>query len=85
MNTIQWGIIGCGDIVMRRVGPALKSIATCEIAAVTRSNSDLLDASRVELKAERGFADWRDLLAKPRPADAVINAKPDVHHSPSTI
>jgi predicted dehydrogenase len=31
------------------------------------------------------FPDWRDLLAKPRLADAVINAMPDVHHYPSTI
>ena len=34
---------------------------------------------------ENVFADWRDLLAKPRLADAVINAMPDVHHYPSTI
>jgi predicted dehydrogenase len=31
------------------------------------------------------FADWRDLLARPQLADAVINAMPDVHHYPSTI
>ena len=34
---------------------------------------------------ENVFADWRDLLAKPQLADAVINAMPDVHHYPSTI
>jgi predicted dehydrogenase len=34
---------------------------------------------------ENVFADWRDLLEKPRLADAVINAMPDVHHYPSTI
>jgi predicted dehydrogenase len=38
-----------------------------------------------DIPAENVFADWRELLAKPQLADAVINAMPDVHHYPSTI
>ncbi|MBL0712610.1 MAG: hypothetical protein JJV98_02810 [Desulfosarcina sp.] len=32
MRLLRWGIIGCGDIVRRRVGPALTALAKFEAA-----------------------------------------------------
>lgn len=75
MRVIRWGIIGCGDIVRRWVGPALKSLANCDIAGVARSNPGRLDACRDELKAGHGFSDWRALVRDER-IDAVYIATP---------
>ena len=75
MRVMRWGIVGCGDIVMRRVGPALNSIPNCEITGVARSNPARLDACRDELKARRGFTDWRALMGD-ESIDAVYLATP---------
>lgn len=84
MHVIRWGIIGCGDIVMRRVGPALKSIPNCEIAAVARSEPDRLEDCRKELQAARGFADWQELV-RDEVVDAVYIATPVCVHSEQAL
>ena len=84
MQAMRWGVIGCGDIVMRRVGPALKSIPDCEIAGVARGNPARLDACRDELKARRGFVDWRALV-RDDSIDAVYIATPVRQHSEQVL
>jgi predicted dehydrogenase len=75
MRVLQWGIIGCGDIVRRRVGPALKSLPGCAIAGVARRDPNRLDGCCGELQAGRGFADWRELV-RDDAIDAVYIATP---------
>ena len=75
MNVWRWGIIGCGDIVRRRVAPALNALSDCKIAAVARRNPDRLEVCRLELHAECGFPDWRDLV-RDDSIDAVYIATP---------
>lgn len=79
MHTLKWGVVGCGDIVRRRVAPALSSLPGCEIAAVARRNPEALEECRDTLQAERGFADWRALMADDA-IDAVYIATPVDHH-----
>ena len=62
MRVIRWGVVGCGDIVRRRVGPALKSLPGCEIAGVARRDPERLESCCEEMQVERGFVDWRDLV-----------------------
>ena len=59
---MKWGLIGCGDIVMRRVAPALREIAGCEIDALARRHPDHL-AARLNLGAL--------LLELKRPQEAI--------------
>ena len=75
MQVIRWGIIGCGDIVRRRVAPALSALPGCEIAAVARRNPDRLERCRESLPAGRGVADWRELVREDS-IDAVYIATP---------
>ncbi|MCB2169303.1 MAG: Gfo/Idh/MocA family oxidoreductase [Deltaproteobacteria bacterium] len=75
MRVIRWGVVGCGEIVRRRVGPALTSVPGCEIAGVARRDLDRLDGCRDKLQAKRGFGDWRDML-RDDAIDAVYIATP---------
>lgn len=38
MNTIKWGIIGCGDVAEIKSGPAFQKVANSELVAVMRRN-----------------------------------------------
>jgi predicted dehydrogenase len=84
MNPLNWGIIGCGDIVRRRVAPALQSLAGCEIAAVARRDPGRLAACRDELQAGRGFDDWRDMV-RDDGIDAVYIATPVHVHAEQVL
>ncbi|HSI85215.1 MAG: Gfo/Idh/MocA family protein [Candidatus Methylacidiphilales bacterium] len=41
MKTIQWGIIGCGDVTEKKSGPALSKIAGSRLVAVMRRDGAL--------------------------------------------
>jgi len=75
MSVIQWGIIGCGDIVRRRVAPALEALPDCKLSAVARRDPEGLEGCQQELRAEGGFADWRKLVRNDL-IDAVYIATP---------
>ena len=40
MDTIAWGVIGCGDVVEHKSGPALLQSKGSEILAVMRRDAD---------------------------------------------
>lgn len=40
MNTIKWGIIGCGDVAELKSGPAFQKVANSELVAVMRRNKE---------------------------------------------
>ena len=39
MNTIKWGIIGCGDVAETKSGPAFQKVNNSELIAVMRRNA----------------------------------------------
>jgi predicted dehydrogenase len=84
MNTLRWGLIGCGDIARKRVAPALRDGAACELVAVNRARADLAEAFAGEFGARRWHADWRELVAD-REVDAVYIATPVHLHAEQTI
>jgi predicted dehydrogenase len=84
MRILRWGVIGCGDIVRRRIAPALQTLKNCQIAGVARRKPDLLEACRQALAAGQGFNDWRDLVAADT-VDAVYIATPVRCHREQAI
>jgi predicted dehydrogenase len=84
MSVLRWGIIGCGDIVRRRVAPALHRLDHCEIAGVARRDPSQLETCRAALSVGQGFRDWRDLVTADR-VDAVYIATPVSQHAEQTI
>lgn len=84
MKLIEWGIVGTGDIVRKRVAPALNDLADCKIAAISRGKPELAEAFAKEFGVERWYADWRDLIDDDK-IDAVYIATPVFLHAEQTI
>jgi predicted dehydrogenase len=78
-KVLRWGLIGCGDIARKRVAPALRDGASCELVAVSRAQAELAEGFAREFGARRWHEDWRELVRAPE-IDAVYVATPvDLH------
>ena len=84
MKPLHWGIIGCGDVVLRRVGPAFGALENCTVQAVARRDATRLEAGRKALGALRGYDDWRQLLAD-ESVQAVYVATPVNRHAAQVV
>src|SRR5262245_41332276 len=80
---LKWGIIGAGDIVRRRVGPALRESSSCELVAISRARAELADEAKA-LGARRCYPRWRDLVADDD-VQSVYVATPVYLHAEQTI
>ena len=84
MNRIRWGLIGCGDIVQRCVGPALTSLSSCELVAVSRRDPTALQRCIKQFGAQKGYESWQDLLADDS-IQAVYIASPVYLHCEQAV
>lgn len=84
MKTLKWGLIGAGDIVRKRVGPALRDLENCELIAVSRNRAELAESFAKEFGAKKHYADWRELL-EDEEIEAVYIATPVFLHKEQTI
>lgn len=84
MNTLKWGLVGCGDIARKRIAPALRDLPIAEFVSVSRSQAELAKAFAAEFGARKWFADWRDQIADDE-IDAVYLATPVNVHAEQTI
>jgi len=84
MQTLKWGLIGCGDIVQRCVGPALMELKSCELRAISRRHASDLESCVTHFGVKRGYADWKVLL-QDNTIDVVYIATPVNLHSEQTI
>jgi predicted dehydrogenase len=71
---VRWGMIGCGQIAVDKMLPAMRSTDNLELVAV----ADPITARR-ELTGVDGYADYHELLADPR-VEAVYIALPTGMH-----
>ncbi|MGW8178732.1 MAG: Gfo/Idh/MocA family oxidoreductase, partial [bacterium] len=62
-GTVGWGLIGCGDIAQKRVGPALRDLPASRLVAVNRDRYELLEGFATDYGAQRTYRSWKDLLA----------------------
>ena len=81
---LRWGLIGCGDIARRRVAPALRDLANCELVAVNRADATRAAAFALEFGAEKWYADLSALLAD-KEITAVYLATPVHLHAAQAI
>lgn len=84
MKTLKWGIIGAGDIVKKRVAPALQSLGNCELIAVSRNRAELAESFARDFGAKKWFADWCELV-EDKEVEAVYIATPVFLHKEQTI
>lgn len=76
---IRWGVIGCGDVVEYKSGPALQQAAGSELVAVMRRDR----AKAADFARRHGVPRWYDdadkLLADPDVNAVYIATPPDSH------
>ncbi|MGH9821190.1 MAG: Gfo/Idh/MocA family protein [Pyrinomonadaceae bacterium] len=84
MTVLKWGLIGAGDIAQKRVAPALRDLASCELVSVSRSRSELAEAFAKGFGARKWFAEWSELVADDE-IDAVYIATPVYLHAEQAI
>ncbi len=83
MQTLNWGLIGAGDIARKRIAPALRDLPNCELTAVSRQRAELAAEFAAEFGVRKWFADWRDLVADEE-IEAVYIATPVYLHKEQT-
>jgi predicted dehydrogenase len=83
-NQIRWGIVGCGDVVRRRVAGAIHAEENSRLVAACRRNPNQLRAFCDEFEVDRGYERAEDLINDPE-VDAVYIATPVYLHLPQTI
>lgn len=81
---IRWGIIGCGDVVKKRVARAIIDNPDSELVAACRRNGDALRAFCDEFGVKRAYSRDSDLIADDG-IDAVYISTPVNLHLPQTI
>lgn len=84
METIQWGIIGCGDVTEVKSGPAFNKVPGSKLIAVMRR-----DAAKAEDYAKRHnvpkwYTNAYDLINDPE-INAIYVATPPLQHEEYTI
>jgi len=84
MKQLGWGLIGCGDIAQKRVAPAIRDSASCELIAVNRARSELAGPFAKQFGARRWYLDWKRLL-RDEEIDAVYLATPVHLHCEQAI
>jgi predicted dehydrogenase len=77
-------LIGCGDISRKRVAPALRDSALCELIAVSRARAELAESFAHQFGARRWYSEWQDVLMDYE-IDAVYVATPVHLHAEQTI
>lgn len=79
MTPIRWGVIGCGDVVEHKSGPALQQAAGSEIVAVMRRDGALAADFARRHQVPRWYDDADRLLADPDVNAVYIATPPDSH------
>jgi predicted dehydrogenase len=84
MDSLKWGLIGCGDIAQKRVAPALRDLPNCQLEAITRSQAALAQSFANKFGARKSYRTCDELLAD-KEIKAVYIATPVHLHAVQTI
>lgn len=84
MKPIRWGVLGCGDIVRKRVAAAIQATEGCELTAFCRRDPDALSDLCQQFSVPGAFSDAQELIEHPE-VDAVYVATPVHLHAAQTL
>jgi 1,5-anhydro-D-fructose reductase (1,5-anhydro-D-mannitol-forming) len=79
MQTIRWGIIGCGDVTEVKSGPGFQKAQGSALVAVMRRNAGLAEDYARRHSVPRWYSDADQLIADPE-VNAVYVATPPSSH-----
>lgn len=78
-ETLNWGIIGCGDVVERKSGPAIEQAGRSRIAAVMRRDADGARDFAARHGVPLGTADAREVAARDGVQIVYVATPPGSH------
>ena len=84
MNTVKWGIIGCGDVTEVKSGPAFNKVDNSELVAVMRRNAAKAKDYASRHNVPKWYDDVQKLIDDPD-VNAIYVATPPVSHEEYTI
>jgi predicted dehydrogenase len=84
MNTIQWGIIGCGDVTEIKSGPAFNKVPGSKLVAVMRRNAEKAEDYARRHGVPRWYTDAEQLIGDPG-VNAIYIATPPLQHEEYAI
>jgi len=79
METINWGIIGCGDVTERKSGPAFNKVPNSRLVAVMRRNAAAAEDYAQRHGVPKWYADADALIADPEVNAVYIATPPESH------
>lgn len=84
MKQIKWGIIGAGDIVRKRIAPAMLASDRCNLVAISRRDANLAREFASEFGVDRSYTDAGSLVSDGA-IEAVYIASPVFLHAEHAI
>lgn len=84
MKRLKWGLIGCGNIVKKRVAPAIRDLQNCDLVAVNRARFELAESFAKEFGARKWYRTYQELL-NDNEIDSVYIATPADLHCTQTV
>ena len=84
MNTIRWGMIGCGSVTELKSGPAFNKVEGSSLVAVMRRDAQKLKDYANRHNVPHYFTDANELIQHPE-VDAVYIATPPKYHEDYAI
>lgn len=79
MKTINWGILGCGDVTEVKSGPAFNKVANSKIEAVMRRDAEKAADYATRHGIEKWYSHANDLI-EDKNIDAIYIATPPAPH-----
>lgn len=79
MNSIQWGIIGCGDVTEMKSGPAFQKVPHSKLVAVMRRNASKAADYAQRHNVPRWYSDAGELINDPEVNAVYVATPPSTH------
>ena len=84
LKTIQWGIIGCGDVTELKSGPAFNKIQGSQLTAVMRRDTEKARDYALRHNVPKWYDNANDLMNDPD-VNAIYIATPPLYHTEYSI
>ena len=84
MNSIRWGIIGCGDVTEIKSGPAFNKVNNSSLVAVMRRDADKAKDYAARHGVPKWYNDANDLI-NDKEVNAIYIATPPAFHEQYAI
>jgi len=81
MHTINWGIIGCGDVTELKSGPAFNKVPNSKLVAVMRRDAEKAKAYARRHHVPRWYDDASLLINDPEVNAIYVATPPDKHEA----